>query len=992
LQKPWFGEKHFGAKRKDMEERPQSVDICIVCALYEEAEAVLNEFSDRCHVSFLKEFSGMDRYEYRYTSILNNWGEPLTVLVTWLSDTGPTQAGLDLKPFLHEFRPRFVAMTGFCAGYKKKVKWGDLVVAQYAYFYETGKIISESEGLSRHLQEMKAAASTSQVLHYTRGFDGWKEPVKKMKSDRLKRQLKDTEEPRCVIAPMASGMAVRQDDPFLWLREHYDRNTVGLDMEAATFYQTLRAVSHIHGLVVKGVCDYADLNKKDSYHDYAARASAVYILSFIQEYVTERTMPRQDVPSPSSQAGPSGVWNVPHARNPHFTGRDELLDQLYQQLTPTERNGSATTRRAALTQPLAIKGLGGIGKTQIAVEYAYRSREQGHYIHMLWVNAASEETIITSFVAIAELLPMFAMKNETDQRKVVEAVKRWLEECEQQWLLIFDNADNADDLPIIQEYLPQQGNGSVLLTTRANAVGSLGALPIEVENMGLIEGTEFLLHRAQRQQGSNEERDEATNVVIALDCFPLALDQAGAYIEETGCSFGGYLEVYQDYRKELLTRRGRQATKYPSSVATTWSLSFQKVQQANPAAAELLHLCAFLAPDRIPEELIKDAAVHWPSLLKQAATDSFAFNQMIEELLKFSLVKRLVEEQALSIHRLVQAVQRDGMEPETQRHWAERAVQAINAVFPRDTQDVATWPQCLQYLDQAQAAYALIEHYGLAFVAAMDVLNRAGLYLDGHALYAIAEPLYQRALSICEQQFGSRHPETAASLNNLGGLYKAQGKYVEAESLFQRALSIREQQSGSGHPKTATSLSNLALLYEAQGKYVEAEPLFQRALSIREQQLGTSHPDTANSLNNLALLYQDHGKYAEAEPLYQRALSIREQQLGASHPDTANTLHNLALLYHLQGKYAEAEPLYRRVLAIDEQVYGREYPEVATGLNNLAELYQNQGKYAEAEPLYQRALLICKQQLGPQHSTTQTIQENYIALLRMMKQNESTSS
>lgn len=295
-------------ERRDMEKHAQSFDVCIVCALYEEAEAVLDEFSTRCNASFLKEFSSMDRYEYRYTRILNNRGEPLTVLVTWLSDSGPIQAGLDLKPFLHEFRPRFVAMTGFCAGYKKKVKRGDLVIAQYAYFYEAGKIMSESGGLSRHLQEMKAAASTSQVLHYTRGFDGWKEPVRKMKSDRLKRQLKDTDEPHCIIAPMASGMAVRQDDPFLWLRENYDRNTVGLDMEAATFYQALRAVPYIHGLVVKGVCDHADMNKKDTYHDYAARASAVYLLFFIREYVTEYTMPRRDVPSSSNRAGPSEAW------------------------------------------------------------------------------------------------------------------------------------------------------------------------------------------------------------------------------------------------------------------------------------------------------------------------------------------------------------------------------------------------------------------------------------------------------------------------------------------------------------------------------------------------------------------------------------------------------------------------------------------------------------------------------------------------------------
>ncbi|MFL5698526.1 MAG: hypothetical protein ACJ797_15675 [Ktedonobacteraceae bacterium] len=293
------GETHFSTKRRAMGKHTQSFDICVVCALYEEAEAVLDEFSMRCGVSFTKAFSGMDRYAYQHTTIQNKQGEPLTVLVTWLSNSGPTQTGLDLKPFLHEFHPRFVAMTGICAGYREKVKLGDLVVAQYAYYYEEGKIIREPAGSSRHLPEMKTADPTSQVIQYARGFDGWKKPVREMKRHKLKLnpQLRATEEPSCVVAPMASGMAVRGDDPFPWLREKYNRNTVALDMEAATFYRALRDVPQIHALVVKGVCDYADMTKDDAYHDYAARVSAIYLLSFIQEYVTAQTMPRHDVPS-----------------------------------------------------------------------------------------------------------------------------------------------------------------------------------------------------------------------------------------------------------------------------------------------------------------------------------------------------------------------------------------------------------------------------------------------------------------------------------------------------------------------------------------------------------------------------------------------------------------------------------------------------------------------------------------------------------------------
>ena len=261
--------------------------------------------------------------------------------------------------------------------------------------------------------------------------------------------------------------------------------------------------------------------------------------------LTTFTLPTSD--STSSPPADPAVWNVPHLRNLHFTGRDELLDRLDQQLSSEAQDDMTTTRRAALTQPQAIKGLGGNGKTQIAVEYAYRSRDLDRYTHTFWVNAASEEALLTSFVALAELLPAFPAKSETDQSKLVAAIKRWLEQCQQRWLLIFDN---ADEVALLRDYLPQPGNGSILLTTRANAVGSL-ATSIEVETMGFIEGTYLLLRRAQRlEQASDEEVNQAGNIVVALDHFPLALDQAGAYIEETQCSFVDYLDLYRTHRQK----------------------------------------------------------------------------------------------------------------------------------------------------------------------------------------------------------------------------------------------------------------------------------------------------------------------------------------------------------------------------------------------------------------------------------------------------------
>jgi tetratricopeptide (TPR) repeat protein/transcriptional regulator with XRE-family HTH domain len=684
----------------------------------------------------------------------------------------------------------------------------------------------------------------------------------------------------------------------------------------------------------------------------------------------------EELPQPVSTAT-SPLWTIPYLRNPYFTGRDELFCLLDEHLAVTQ-DESGRTRRVALTQPQALTGLGGIGKTQLAVEYAYRAHEQGVYTHTLWINAASEEAILTSFTSFAELLPAFVASKETDQQKVVNAIKQWLEQCPQRWLLIFDN---ADDLSLLQRYFPCQGNGSVLLTTRAHAVGSL-ATSIEVEKMGFLEGTHLLLHRARRlAQASDDEVTVAGKLVVALDHFPLALEQAGAYIEEIGCTFEQYLQLYQTHRSALLARRGAQASNYPDSVATTWLLSFENVKQSNPAAAQLLQLCAFLAPDHIPEELIREGATYWPTLLQQAVTDPLAFDQVLEALLRFSLVKRLAEDHLLSIHRLVQVVQMEMIKPEEQRQWAEQVVHAINSLFPRQPrEDVRSWPQCLRYLEQVQACATLIEEHGVRLAEAADLLDRAGTYLRVHASYPLAEALYLQALRLREEVLGKNHPETASSLHNLGFLSWDQGKYEQAERYYQQALHIREEQLGTNHPVTSATLNNLGIIYWEQRKYELAESYYQRSLAIKEEQLGTHHPDMAIALNNLGVLSYEQGKYELVESYYKRALAIYETQLGTRHLGTARTLNNLGLLYSKQGKYELAEAYHQRALMILEEQLGTHHLGTARTLNNLGLLYSKQGKYELAEAYCQQALVVLEEQWGAYHPETARIWDNLAEL------------
>src|SRR5712692_5306626 len=664
-------------------------------------------------------------------------------------------------------------------------------------------------------------------------------------------------------------------------------------------------------------------------------------LGLIEERPVDPTLQQQQRASlfetSSSDAPDLPVWNVPYGRNSFFTGREEVLERLRAALR-------AHTHHIAITQPQAISGLGGIGKTQLAIEYAYRYRDD--YSAVLWVRAESVDLLISDFLAIAVLLEL-PEHNEQDQRKIVNAVLRWFD-THQGWLLVLDNADH---LETSRAFIPSSGNGQVLLTTRAFSTGTIAGR-IELEIMTVEEGMLFLLRRIKSTWMSTplDNIPEsvwslARAIVEAMDGLPLALDQAGAYIEETRCSLRDYLKLYRARRQRLLRTRGQDAAGHPEPVATTWSLSLEKIKQANPAAAELLRLLALLHPDSIPESMIVAAAAELGPVLQPVVREEFDFNEAIGELHKYSLIKRDPEKKILVIHRLVQAIIWDDMDSETQRQWAERTVRIVSRVFPEV--EFATWDACQQYLPHGQICVTLFDQWQMEFLEAVRLLHRMGEYLQARAQYAEGEPIYQKALALHERLLGPDHPEIAQTLSGLASLYYEQGEYEQAEPLYQRALAICEQAQGTRHVEVANILNELALLYNAQGKYEQTEPLYRRALHIFEQALGQEHPHVATSLNGLALLYRDQGKYEQAEPLYQRALDIREQALGQEHPDVATTLNGLAQLYRDQGKYAQAEPLYRRALDIREQALGQEHPNVAIVLNNLAELYQSQGKYAQ---------------------------------------------
>src|SRR5947209_7602787 len=500
-------------------------------------------------------------------------------------------------------------------------------------------------------------------------------------------------------------------------------------------------------------------------------------------------LPQGDVPQtgtvpPRFPGTLPALWNVPYHRNMFFTGREDILERLHSTLRAQQT--------IALTQPQAINGLGGIGKTQTAIEYIYRYHTD--YQAILWMQADSPEVLSADFVKLASLLDL-PEKDETEQPRIIEAVKLWFH-THTHWLLILDNVEQVEQ---VEPFIPQAG-GQVLLTTRASVAEPI-ARSISLDKMSEDEATAFLLRRSG---------------TISTDAVLQPAHETARH----------------DVRQlaQLLKQRG-PALGHPDPVASTWSLSFEKVRQTNRQAAELLQLCAFLYPDAITEELLTTPV----SGRKPAAlvNNLFELHKAIKVLGAYSLIRRHSENLMLSIHRLVQAILRDTLSKAQQRKWSERAICVVTSLFPSGEPE--TWPQCELYLLHAQTCSEWIEGYTITIPEAARLMNQAVIYLKARGLTREAVPFAQRALAIREQVLGPNHPDTAMSLNNLALLYDSQGESAQAEPLYQRALAIREQVLGPNHPNTATSLNNLAALYDSQGESAQAEPLYQRALTIREQ-------------------------------------------------------------------------------------------------------------------------------------------------------------
>jgi tetratricopeptide (TPR) repeat protein len=582
--------------------------------------------------------------------------------------------------------------------------------------------------------------------------------------------------------------------------------------------------------------------------------------------------------------GPPSFHNLPYPPlGDLLKGRDDELRELAKSL---QGDGQP---RAIVQEHRTLYGLGGIGKTRLAVEYAWRFGSR--YRVALFVRAESPESLNTGLASLAVLLDL---PQRQAQAETVLAVLHWLQ-ANPGWLLILDNVDSREAERAVLAIRPMLTGGQVLITSRLRDWPS----NVKCQSLDTIsqeKAKEFLLSRTDgRRRRMAEDPAQAELLAEKLGGLPLALQQAGAYIAHTRLSFSEYLKVWEEERARVLEWHD-ETMEYPASVAATWKTSFDRL---HPAAATLLRLMAFLAPEPIPEamfesenEFVKEAVE-----LLRAETgqdeDPSSIREALAELESYSLISR--EDLACTVHRVVQEVVQSRIPTERRREWIEGSLKIVNNYSPAKPSDVRTWPIWNVLRSHASRIVLIADEADVANPTDR-LMGQLALYLNTRGIFAEAEPLMRRAVEIGEISLGHDHPTVAGRLNNLALLLKDTKRFSEAEPLMRRALTIDEASFGNEHPNVAIDLNNLALLLKATNRLSEAEPLMRRALAIDEAAFGNEHPDVARDLNNLAQLLKDTNRLSEAEPLMRRAVEIFEGSLGPDHPSTKIAQGNLAAL------------------------------------------------------------------------------------------------
>ncbi|MCX5559309.1 FxSxx-COOH system tetratricopeptide repeat protein [Streptomyces sp. NBC_00038] len=645
-------------------------------------------------------------------------------------------------------------------------------------------------------------------------------------------------------------------------------------------------------------------------------------------------MAGQSKPRLPGSSGQPEVWSV-RRRNPDFAGRETEIARLRESLV-----------RESKAVPQVLHGMGGVGKSQLALEYAHRFA--GQYDLVWWIDAEQPDEIPVRYTELADRLGI--AKPDAGAETNARALLSHLDGRER-WLLILDN---AEDPAQIEPWLAQ-GPGHTLITSRnPNWAGTARTTPLNV-----FTRTDSLTYLQGRVDGMND--DQADTLAADLGDLPLALAQAAGVIAHGGMSLDLYQQLLATNTTQILEKGG--APGYPAPVAATVTIAVNRLTEHHPDAVALLHLVALLGPEPIRNTWLETVRPRLATIPGNP-DDPMWLHEALSPLSRYGLAR--TESGSFQIHRLTQAVLRDQTSPDQAVAIRNDAVTLLAAVNPGDPQSPDFWPgwaALTPHLTAQHLATTKLPELRPALLNAAHYLIRSGQPRTARDLTAVAYTMWVTDL-------GQDHPDALTAAQFLGHATADLGEHAEARRIIEETLARRHRTLGDDHPDTLQSANDLTVALHNLGEHAEARRMDEDTLARRRRILGDDHPDTLQSAHNLAIVLHDLGEYAEARRMDEDTLARRRRTNGDDHPHTLRSAQSLAITLHRLGEHAEARRIIEDTLTRRRRILGDDHPDTIRSAHHLANALHDLGEHAEARRIIEDTLTRRRRILGDDHPDT----------------------